>query len=349
MSHEVNQDLGSALAVVLQHLDKEVKAIIEEALTSDAGADVEYPLILDHFILRKHADAYAPCLKKIIGQIKSSEHMARRALDSNEASTLAGAASDHDNSRNPNESTLPNEAEATVVDNGPHMTEEDIVMVEDAQDKDSEDSEDPSSNPCYTCRLRARTGLAVASAPPRPFVCPFCDRKMATKQTLTNHINLHTGNKRMFIPLFIYIFYNVHNSLTLILNLDVHCVRDLAFKCKYPGCDAAFSHDHYLRVHKLHHKRTSKNMKVDPDNKASIARPTDKISCSGMSASTVIVKTEPELSSPDLRATTFYPSPNLSPVTSTFITPPYSYSSPFGPARPLQSIPALSISGGEGN
>lgn len=206
MSYEVNQDLGSALAVVLQHLDKEVKAIIEEALTSDAGADVEYPLILDHFILRKHADAYAPCLKKIIGQIKSSEHSARRALDSNEGSTLPAPASDHDNSRNPNESTLPNEAEAIVVDNGPHIMEEDTVMVEDAQDKDSED---PSSNPC---NVRARTSLAAASAPPRPFVCPFCDRKMATKQTLTNHINLHTGNKRMFCPLSVCFFtmFTIH-------------------------------------------------------------------------------------------------------------------------------------------
>ena len=84
MTHaEISQDLGSALAIVLQQLDKEVKGLIERSSTSDdaaSTADLEYPLILAHYELRKQAESNAPCLKKIIAQINSSEHTARRAL-----------------------------------------------------------------------------------------------------------------------------------------------------------------------------------------------------------------------------------------------------------------------------
>lgn len=144
-----------ALGIVLRQIDKEVKGL---ARLPSINLD-DYPLILDHSILR--SDVHAPYLKRIIGQIKSSENTARRVNGERGKELISSSVSDeHEN-------------------NLRMLAEEDACDIP-IKREDGLDSTFVHSQPSRASIMK----------------CCFCDKELSSRQRLADHLNIHTGNKR---------------------------------------------------------------------------------------------------------------------------------------------------------
>ena len=66
------------------------------------------------------------------------------------------------------------------------------------------------------------------------FICPECSKVLSSKQTLKQHLNIHTGAK--------------------------------PFRCFFPACNAAFKHASQMSSHKLHFHKTGEPIKPEFDD-----------------------------------------------------------------------------------
>lgn len=119
---------------------------------------IDCPLVLDHRILR--SEAHAPYLKRIISQIKSSENAARRISEGVK--------------RAPNSPSVANEEERLPNFDGKHEVNRTI-----------KEQEEPES-------------FSVISSTPHHLTCSYCGKRLSSRQTLADHQNIHTGDRRKY-------------------------------------------------------------------------------------------------------------------------------------------------------